>query len=321
MSLPSSMRGLVFVPNDPDRVHLRGGLPMPTVKPGEILVQVAFATVNAHEFDTAQLLLTRILLFLRGMRSPVRTGLEFSGVVVSDGETFHRGDRVMGYVDLVGGERPHAEYVAIPEAYLAAVPTEISLAASATLPMSGLTALEALREVSAIQPGQTVLILGASGGVGVLAVQVAKRLGATVTAVASAAHHDRLQALGATHTVDYRQVPISEMSGTFDAILDFSSTKRLREVKHLLASGGGFVPADPVQNISDVLLRSQARYLFVDKGNTQRLNELASWVDEGRLTPVIDRQFALNEWKQAVHRSHERGRMGRVVLSFMTTLP
>ncbi len=320
MSIPATMCGLAFRPKTDLLVQLEDGLPLPHVKKGEVLVRVTHSTVNSHEFELAQLALMRTVMFLSGARGPVKTGLEFAGVVASDGAAFREGDAVMGYINMYSGARPHAEYVSIPEAYLSRVPASVSPAEASTLPMSGLTALTALRDVAKVKPGQDVLVLGATGGVGVLTVQIAKHLGATVTAVASQAHHDRLRQLGASHTVDYRQTPITDMKGPFHAILDFSNTRSLKDVRHLLTSDGVFVPADPVRNALDILLSRHAAYLMVDRGSTEGLEELAGWVDEGILSTVTDQVFPLDQWRDAVARSHQRGRLGRTVLSFEAPL-
>ena len=316
MNPPRTMHGLVPDASSPLAVRLVPDLSLPDVRAGEILVRVTHTTVNGHEFHLAQKPLVRAMAFLSRARGVVRTGLEFAGVVVSDGARFRSGDRVMGYAEVVAGVKPHAEYVAIPEAFVAAVPESISMAAASTLPMSGMTALGAVRDVAKVERGQSVLVIGATGGVGVLAVQLAHLYGAEVTAVASTAHHDRLRELGAQHVVDYRETPIAKMQGSFDAILEFSDTLELGKVSHLLGDAGVFVPADPMRNLLDILLWKQARYLLVDRGDTAWLEELAAWVDDGKLVPVLDQVFAFDAWKDAVARGQTRGRIGRTVLSF-----
>ncbi|MBX2803192.1 MAG: NADP-dependent oxidoreductase [Myxococcales bacterium] len=311
-----SMRGLVFDARAPALVRLRDDLSPPSAGRGEVCVRVTHSTVNGHEFELARHPMFRVLSFLKGARGPVRTGLEFAGVVATDGETVRTGDRVMGYVDLLAGHRPHADYVTIPEPYLGPVPAGVSLAQASTLPMSGLTALAALRDVAGVEAGQHVLVIGAAGGVGVLAVQIARILGASATAMATQAHHARLQALGATRTIDHRRTPIADLEGSFDAILDFSDTLRLRDVGHLLTRQGTFVPADPVANLPSIVTSSRVGYLMVDRGDASRLAELAAWVEAGRLQPVVDQSFPLDHWQQAVSHSHTRGRMGRTVLCF-----
>ena len=312
----ATMRGLALDPHTDKLVRLRDDLALPSTKPGEILVRVTHATVNGHEFELANSRFGRFLAWISRAPGEVRTGLEFAGIVDSEGDSFRKGDAVMGYVDMLAGWHPHADYVAIPEAYVASVPRGMPLAQAAALPMSALTALVALRDVACIQPGQRVLVLGASGGVGVMAVQIARIFGAEVTAIASAPHHERLASLGAQRTIDYSETPIAQISGRFDAILEFSNTLALSQVEHLLTPTGVFVPADPIKNLGDVLWSRHAKWLMVDKGDGPRLREIAAWVEEGRLEAVISETFELEQWERAVARSHERGRIGRTVLQF-----
>lgn len=310
----TTMRGLALDLDAHTHVRMRDDLTFPSPKAGEVRVRVTHSTINGHEFALARDPLLRVLAWLRRAPGEVRTGLEFAGIVDTDGLEFKAGDAVMGYVDMIAGWRPHAEYVAIPEAYLAPAPAGMPLAQASTLPMSGLTALVALREVARVQPGQRVLIVGASGGVGVMAVQIARILGAEVTALASSRHHASLAKLGAARCVDYRETPISALQGSFDAILDFSSTLRLAELTHLLTPEAVFIPADPIRNLGDVLRSRRARWLMVDKGDGPRLRELGAWVEAGELVSVVSETFAFGDWEQAVARSHERGRLGRTVL-------
>ncbi|MEM1415001.1 MAG: NAD(P)-dependent alcohol dehydrogenase [Myxococcota bacterium] len=299
-----------------DRVALRGDLLVPEPVPGSVRVRVHASSVNAHEVSLARHPLVRLARSLARVSSQVETGLEFAGVVDADGQAFHRGDRVMGYVNMVTGLKPHAEYVVLPESQLARVPPELTLAEAAALPLGAQTALVALHDVARVEAGQAVLVLGASGGVGVMAVQLAQRIGARVTAVASGAHLARLEALGADRLVDYRTTSLSELQGAFDAVLDFSNTASLAGVQHLLAPAGSFVPADPVRHLRDVLLRPAAKWLMVDRGDARRLEEIAELARTGQLQPVVDSVFALDAWRAAVARSEDRARFGRVVLRF-----
>ena len=190
---------------------------------------------------------------------------------------------------------------------------------AAALPMSGLTALVALRDVAKVRSGQRVLVLGASGGVGVMAVQIARLFGAHTTAVASGSRLARLEALGADVTVDYRETPLPAMRGSFDAILDFTSQSWFREVAHLLSPTGVFIPADPIRNLRDLLFRRRAKYLMVDRGEAEGLRTLAAWAGEGALEAVVSDVYPLADYREAVERAHARGRLGRIVLEFAGT--
>ncbi len=306
------MLGLVL--DDEGRPILRKDLPKPTPGPLEVLVRVTHTTINGHEFALARSPLVRGLAWLRGAPGRVRTGLEFAGIVASDGHELERGTRVMGYVDMIAGWKTHGEFIAIPRSQLARVPADLTMAEAATLPMGGQTALVALRDVAAIGAGQRVLIFGASGGVGVMALQIAAVLGARVTAVASPRHRSLLEDLGADELVDPEHAPPESMRGRYDAILDFTSTLPLRRVRQLLGERGVFVPADPLANLRDIVLSRRTRWLMVDRGDAEHLEQLARWVEDGQLRAVVDQVHDLEQWQVAVDRGYARGKAGRVVL-------
>ncbi|MEC7525999.1 MAG: NADP-dependent oxidoreductase [Myxococcota bacterium] len=312
--MTATMRGLVLDSSRGWAPTLRTDLARPTTGPGEVLVRVTHAGVFGHDFELAKRWLGRLLGRVQGARGEVRTGLDFAGVVQTGGERFREGARVMGYVDMVSGYKPHADYLAIPEAYLTHAPEGVDPAHAAALPMSAQTALVALREIAAVGPGQRVLVLGASGGVGVMAVQIARLLGAGVTAVASPPHHALLTELGAEECVDYRTTRLEAMQGPYDAVLDFSATARLSQVRHLLGPAGVFIPADPMRNLSDIVCSRRAKWLMVDRGDAALLDQIAAWAARGELRPIVSEVFDLSEWPRAVARSHERGTAGRLVL-------
>lgn len=308
-----TMRGIVLDHGSPT---LRDDLPVPTAKGGEVRIRVTHSTVNGHEFDLAQGWLTRLMGWLRRAPGRVRTGLEFAGIVDSEGDRFKTGDVVIGYVDMINGWKTHADLIAIPETHLAHVDTIVAPAEAAALPMSGQTALVALREVAGVRTGDRVLIVGAAGGVGVMAVQIASLLGAATTAVAAEKHHALLLDLGAEAVVDQHGTPFQRLGGQFDAIFDLSATLRFRDVSHLLKAEGVFVPADPIKNMADIIVHRQTRWLLVDRGDGSLLSELAGWAAEGRIRAVLDSEFDATQWRAAVERSHQRGKTGRVVLAF-----
>jgi NADPH:quinone reductase-like Zn-dependent oxidoreductase len=314
MTASTTMRGLRFDPRLEGHVELAEGLARPTPRPGEVLVRVSHSTVNGHEFHLARDPLLRGLAWLRGAPGEVRTGLEFAGTVASPGARTSVGQRVVGYVDMVAGWRPHAEFVAIDEACIAPAPTRVSAAVASALPMGGSTAVVALRDLVGVQEGQRVLVVGASGGVGVLSVQLARHLGARVTAVARSVHHEALQGMGA-HAVVEPDADLQRL-GPFDAVLDWSARLRWSQVRRWLGPQGVFVPADPVRNLADVVRSRRARWLMVDRGHRDDLEQLVAWVDEGHLQPVVGEVLPLSQWERAVSRSQERGHLGRTVLAF-----
>ena len=250
------MKGIVFQGDNP---QLKSDLPVPPVKKGEVRVKILYSTVNGHEIELATNKRMRFLNRLMGAKGEVQTGLEFSGVVETDGEDLKKGEKVLGYVDLTKGWKPHAEYISIPETYLARLPKSLSPKDAATLPMSALTALVTLRDVADIKAGDSVLILGATGGVGVMAIQLASALGAKTTAVASSKHHQLLQELGADTLIDYKSTDITKTNQQYDLIFDLTTTYRFRQIQHLLTDGGIFCPQQILSNRSLISCSTENR--------------------------------------------------------------
>ncbi len=308
----NTMTGIVLRSGSPT---VRSNLQVPSPSEGEVLVRVTHATVNGHEIAVATSVFARLFGRLMGARGEVRTGLEFAGIMESEGEHLQLGDQVLGYVDMTRGWRPHAELIAIPESYLARRPAELAASDASALSMSGQTALVALRDIAAVGPGDSVLILGASGGVGVMAVQIARLLGARVTAVSKPRHHPLLKRLGAATVVDSEGLDLSALTGAHALVFDLTTTHRYRHIRHLLAPGGSFVPANPLNSLLDVLVRPSVRYLWVDKGDSAKLEELAGWAAAGRIEAVIDSVHTLVDVDAAFARAQARGKAGRVVLA------
>jgi NADPH:quinone reductase-like Zn-dependent oxidoreductase len=215
-------------------------VPVPAPAPGEVLVEVHAAGVTraVWHYMTGTPLIARTVF---GFRTPKRrvVGLDLSGVVAELGSgvtAFQVGDEVHGI-----GIGAFAEYAIAPAAKLVAKPARLTHEQAAIVPISGITALQALRDSAQVVAGQHVLVVGASGGVGTFAVQVAKALGATVTGVCSAAKVDLVRDLGADHVVDYTREEVTDGDGRFDAILDCGGRTPVRRLRRILAPGGTLV--------------------------------------------------------------------------------
>ncbi|MEM9455769.1 MAG: NAD(P)-dependent alcohol dehydrogenase [Myxococcota bacterium] len=314
----TQMKGITLAHGVP---ALADDLPKPRLGRGEVLVRVSHSAVNAHEFELASKPLIRASRWLAGYRGKVRTGLEFSGWVESAGAHWEPGTRVMGYIDITRGHNSHAQWLTIPRTQLAQIPPSVSLHEAAAIPMGAQTALVALRTVARAKRGDAVLVFGASGGVGLYAIQLARHWGVEVTAVARSEHHEGLLTLGASKVVDYREVGPAQMTGRYDAILELSDTLRLSDVRHLLADGGAFIPADPLAHWPEIVAYRAARWLLVDRGDSVLLEEIASLTSRGVVRPVVAAQFPLEQWRQAIEQSRSRSVLGRVLLNFAEDLP
>lgn len=289
----------------------------PIRAPGEVKVQVHYASLNPTDADIARGDLD-LFLWLYRVRSAVRTGLEFSGTVLEGGTRFPAGTKVFGYTHLMKGPKTHQDVISIPESYIAAMPENMSFAQAAAFPLGAQTSLVALRDVADLKPGQSVLILGASGGLGVYAIQIAKALQVSVTGVSGPNGLGIMKELGADEVIDYRQTPLAEVTGAFDAVLDLSTRYTFAEISHLLKPNGVFVPADPLKNISafagNPFRSKKIGYLLVDRGDTALLTELAAQVRDGVLKIGPYTEFDFEAFEQAFEALKKPGGIGRTVL-------
>ncbi|NQY98817.1 MAG: NAD(P)-dependent alcohol dehydrogenase [Henriciella sp.] len=299
------------------QISLMSDLPEPERGRGEVKVRVHYASLNPTD---AEIVEGKLDLFFRlnRVRSEVLTGLEFSGIVMEGGGRFSAGDRVFGYTHLFKGPKTHQDVVSIPETYIAHVPDGMSLAEAAAFPLGAQTSLVALRDLAELQHGQSVLINGASGGLGLLAIQIARSLGARVNAIAGPAGQDVMTEMGAESVFDYHQTSLSEMDGSFDVVLELSGRARFEDFRHLMTPDGIYIPAEPQKELVSFLgnpfRRQKLGYLLVDRGDTKLLSELAGQVERGELKTTPPRTFAFSDFSQAFASLKKPGRIGRIVL-------
>jgi NADPH:quinone reductase-like Zn-dependent oxidoreductase len=292
---------------------------------GEILVRVAAAGVNTADWRLRAAafpgLFTAIVgRLVFGIFRPRRRvlGSEFAGRVEALGQGvtgFVPGQRVFGFA--MRGS--HAEYMTVPaKGAVMPTPEALSDTEAAALPFGGLCALEFLGRFAAVKPGERVLLLGASGGVGVYAVQIAAALGAHVTGVASAGREGLVRALGAAEFVDYRATPPATLTGPYDVIFDTIGALGYPQAAPMLADGGRFVPLN--YGVADMMQLRRARrnghrvILRVNGDSREGLERLVAMIAEGRLRPVIDRVYPLTEIRAAYGHVERRSRKGAVVL-------
>lgn len=308
------MKGLVI---ENHHLQLKDDLEIPMPRKKEVLVKVQCSSVNP--FDLAMVEGKYDLYYkLYGFRTKVKSGLEFSGLVEQDGELFREGEKVFGYVDLMRGCKTHCEYISVPESHMARIPNGLSFDEAAAIPLGGLTSYVALTELGEIQEGSRLLIIGATGGLGVYAVQLGRLLGAEVTAVAGPGQAPFLKKMGAHQIIDYEETDITQLEEPFDVVLDLTTTYRFGSIKPILRPKGRFIPADPLKSSMDFALSlfsaKKAIYLMVDKGDHEKLTQIADWVREKKLAPVVDSVYNYQDFQEAFSRVGEKGRHGRVVL-------
>ena len=284
----------------------------PRIKDHEVLVRVHTAGLDRGTWHlmTGRPYAIRLGLGLRGPRNPV-IGRDLAGTVEEVGKDVRRfavGDAVFGI-----GNGSFAEYAAAREDKLAAKPGDVTFERAGVAAISGLTALQSVRDAGRVQAGQKVLVIGASGGVGSYTVQIAKAMGAEVTGVASTAKLDLVEALGADHVIDYTRDDFADGPDRYDLVLDMGGNPSLARLRRALAPGGTAVMVGGEEGGSltgglDRPLRGFVGSLFSDhtlRGFLSRergtdLEDLARLLSSGAVTPSIDRTYPLAEAPDAM---------------------
>src|SRR3972149_3723536 len=236
------MKAIVYTKcGSPDVLQLKD-VEKPTPKDNEVLIKIHAASVNAYDwhFLTADIFLIRLMG--GGLLKPknTRLGADIAGRVEAVGRNvkqFRPGDEVFGDI----GHGGFAEYTCAPESRLALKPANLSFEEAAAVPMAALTALQGLRDEGQIQPGQKVLVYGASGGVGTFAVQIAKSFGAEVTAVCSPRNLDMLRSIGADHVIDYTREDFTHNGQHYDLIAAANGYHSILDYRRALSPGGIYV--------------------------------------------------------------------------------
>ena len=299
----------------------------PQIKDHEVLVRVHAAGLDRGTWHlmAGRPYAIRLGFGLRGPRNPV-IGRDLAGTVEEVGKDVRRfavGDAVFGI-----GNGSFAEYAAAREDKLAAKPGDVTFEQAGVAAISGLTALQSVRDAGRVQAGQKVLVIGASGGVGSYTVQIAKAMGAEVTGVASTAKLDLVEALGADHVIDYTRDDFADGPNRYDLILDMGGNPSLARLRRALAPGGTAVMVGGEEGGSltgglDRPLRGSVGSLFSDRklrGFLSRergtdLEDLARLLGSGAVTPRIDRTYPLAEAPDAMRHLESGTVRGKLAIS------
>ena len=289
----------------------------PKIKPDQLLVKVRATCVNPVDWKIRK----GMLKLITGNKFPMILGFDLSGDVVKVGSQvtrFKPGDAIYGNVGLLGGA--YAELAAVPEKSVALKPTNMTYEEAASVPVAALTALQALQDLAHIQPGQTVLINGASGGVGTFAVQIAKALGAEVTAVCSTKNIDLVKSLGADHVIDYTQEDFTQGTAQYDIILDAVAKQSFSSCKQVLKAKGVYVntlptPETIVQSVLTAFIPGKKAKFILETARSQDLLYLKELIEAGKIRSVIDRTFPLQELPAAHAYSESERAVGKIAIA------
>ena len=304
----------------------------PAAGDGEVLVRIRAASVNPldwHFMRGAPYLVRMMAGLSRPKPSASRLGADMAGSVEAVGQNvtgFQPGDEVFGGLEERG---TLAEYISVrADAVVLQKPAGLTFEQAAAVPVAAFTALQALRDKGRVQPGQKVLVNGASGGVGTFAVQIAKALGAEVTGVCSTANVGMVASIGADHVVDYTREDFTRAERRYDLLIDIAGNRSLAETRRVLAPKGALVLVGgpnkgrwigPFGRTIRMLLQSpavsQRMVSFLAHQNRDDLAVLRELLDAGKVTPVIDRAYRLNQVAEAVRYLETGHARGKVVIT------
>lgn len=289
----------------------------PQIKPDQMLVRVFATSVNPIDWKIRK----GILKILTGNKFPMILGFDVSGEVVEVGESvtqFKRGMSIYAHLNQLPGGA-YAEYAAVSEKVAAAKPTNMSHEEAAAVPLAAMTALQAFRDEGNLKLGQKVLINGASGGVGTFAVQIAKVLGAEVTAVCGSSNAELVKSLGADRVIDYKQQNFTNDTVKYDMIFDVVGNSSLTQCKNVLQPNGIYVTTQPYpENYLNSFLTwftpGQKYKVVLLKSRGSDLAYLKEQIEAGKIRAVIDRTYLLSEMAAAHTYSETQRAVGKIVI-------
>ena len=322
------MKAIVYHRYGGPEVVALAEMPKPAPKDNEVLVRIHATTVTTGDWRARALnlpggfgFLGRPVFGFFGPRQPI-LGTEFAGIVESIGKSvtrFNVGDEVFGFTGARYG--CHAEYRTLPEdGLLALKPANLNFEEAASLSFGATTALDLLRDHAKVQPGEKVLVVGASGGVGTAAVQIAKHLGADVTGVTSTGNIDLVRGIGATEVIDYKHEDFATGDAQWDVILDTTGTTSFARCERVLNPGGRLIIVQGT--LADAMgftkpPKASGKFVISAIPTITRADIvfLGGLADSGALKPVIDRSYRLEQAAEA-HAYVDKGRKrGSVVLT------
>jgi len=292
----------------------------PTIDDDGVRLKVEASSANPLDwhFMRGKPIFLRLSSGLRRPKEPVR-GVDVAGQVEEVGKNvtrFQPGDEVFGFC-----AGAFAEYASAKESKLTLKPPNLKPEQAAAVPIAGITALQGLRDLGRIESGHKVLIIGASGGVGTFAVQIARSFGAEVTGVCSTRNVDLVRSIGADHVIDYTK---ERLSGSYDLIFQLAGTASPKQLRRLLTKNGTLVLSSGDGRLSgiDRILKalttspfvSQRLVTWVASENSEDLAILAELLESGKVTPVVDRSYPLSEAPEAMRYQEDGHTQGKVVI-------
>ncbi|MCH2045438.1 MAG: NAD(P)-dependent alcohol dehydrogenase [Saprospiraceae bacterium] len=288
--------------------------PMPVAAKNEVIVKVKSVGLNPKDILVRKGKFKR----LSGKKFPQTIAYECSGIIEDpNGSHFQKGDKVFGMVNGMKG-RCCAEYVRISLNEIAKAPSNLSYHESAGIPLAAQTALQAIRDLGKLQKGQSICINGASGGVGTLAIQIAKELGGQITTISSQKNTDFCRSLGANQAIAYDGTDILKSDQKFDVFFDVFGNYSFKKTAHLLESRGIYISTVPKMEIIKEqffnLFRRKKAKLVVVKSNRKDLQWLAQGLEKGIIKPIVDKVFPMEAIQEAQKYIATKRAKGKVII-------
>ena len=320
------MKAVICTKYGPPEVLKLTEVEKPIPKDNEVLIKVHATTVSSADINLRgakyPTFLWLPLRIISGFRGPKKTilGSELAGeieAVGKDVKLFKKGDQVFGLSSAVG---TNAEYTCLPEGTVVIKPTDMTYEEAVAVPFGGLAALPFLRDNGNIQSGQKVLIYGASGSVGIFAVQLAKYYGAEVTGVCSTTNLEMVKSIGADKVIDYTQEDFTKSGDTYDIIVDVVNKSSFSRCKGSLKQRGIYLVTVPtlaiiLQMLWTSMIGSKKVILGIGSEKTEDLIFLKELIEAGKIKPLIDRRYTLEQIVEA-HRYVDKGhKKGNVVIT------
>lgn len=315
--VPATMNAVTYERyGGPETLRMRD-VPTPDFRPGSVLIEVRAAGINPIDYRIRR----GDMRWLMPGGFPRIPGYDVAGEVVDTDASsgLRAGDRVLAFLDnWYGGG--YAPYARCGLSAVAKIPDQLSYEQAAAMPLAGSTALQALRDKATIKPGDRVLINGASGGVGIFAVQIAKLLGAHVTAVASSKHEAFVRSLGADDFVDYHEQRLNKLHRSWHVVFDVAGKLDYFKSRHLVIPQGTFVTTEPdLKGIAQSTLSRLGMHphcrVILARSNRADLESLVRYYASDKLKVIVDETLPLHRADQAHRKLEAGGHRGKIVLT------
>ncbi|GGB79113.1 NAD(P)-dependent alcohol dehydrogenase [Dyadobacter sediminis] len=291
---------------------------VPVPEQNQLLIRVKAVSINPLDWKVYG----GEMKLMSGSKFPKSVGIDFSGIVEKTGSHitgFKTGDEIIGMLDVFKGGAL-ADYVVVKETDIVLKPANTSFAEAAALPVTGLSALQIMDQLAAVQPNQEILINGASGGIGIFAVQIARQRGAKVTAVVSTKSLDEAKQWGADKVIDYKKQDIQQLTQKFDAVIDLSGRLTFKAAKKRMKDKATFVTTLPepqvlLYSFFNNLFSGKKLKILIVKPTVENLKKLTGLAEQN-LQIVLDKTYFINEVRKAYNEASKGKIIGKSVILF-----